>query len=548
MRNKDLIKRISLVLVLYTSILVGLWWRIKIDTIDDAGQLGVWADQQYTETVNLSDLNYQLFDTNGKQLLNYKNKYYAVIDQTAFAKNNLDAKSDNLYALIYILQSYNPQFDLSTVGMDGTNKRLSFEVDEDTYNKLKNIKDIKGFYTYIYSSVDRSEAWKTENLLTNIIDPSGDHKKAQGSIEMDIYNKTRTNETPYIKLNKNIDGRITSQSFLNFNNNVNARLTLDKNIEDKIGDVLNSDKYSKYKQIGVVLMESSTGKILSMSQKDDTQANLNIGARTENGFEPGSMFKTIVEETGIEQKTISLGEKYSCKQKTYSGIYDKCPDKDHGDLNPEDAFIVSCNNIFAQIGDKVGKDNFLNAAKYQGLFSKVLRFDSEVTGDYAQLKDYELSGNLAIGQSMRITPLQAISIPNTIVNGGTYVKPYILDSYVDNNNNIIEKLDTQQYKAINKNTANLMKNEMIKVVKYGTGTAANIDNIEVGGKTGTTTRYDSNSKTSDGWFAGFFKVKNKYYSMVVFVKDINAKNEQAANTAVPIFKDIVLNLNTYLQK
>jgi hypothetical protein len=36
--------------------------------------------------------------------------------------------------------------------------------------------------------------------------------------------------------------------------------------------------------------------------------------------------------------------------------------------------------------------------------------------------------------------------------------------------------------------------------------------------------------------------------MVVFVKDIDTKNEQAANTAVPIFKDIVLSISDYLQK
>jgi cell division protein FtsI/penicillin-binding protein 2 len=295
-------------------------------------------------------------------------------------------------------------------------------------------------------------------------------------------------------------------------------------------------------------MESASGKILSMSQKDDTQANLNLGSKTENGFEPGSIFKAIVEETGFDQKSLSLIDKYSCKQKTYSGIYDKCPDKDHGTLNAEDAFIVSCNNIFAQIGDKIGRNNFLQTAKTEGLFNKVLGFDSEVTGDYAQLKDYELSGQLAIGQSMRITPIQAISIPNTIVNGGTYVKPYIIDAYVDNNNNVIEQQQTQNYKAINKTTASIMKNEMIKVVRYGTAAAAKVENIEVGGKTGTTTRFDKKTKASDGWFTGFFKINDKYYSMVVFVKDIDTVNEQAANTAVPIFKDIVLSVKGYLQK
>lgn len=546
-KNKNF-KRIISLLVFYLILFSTLWWRVKIDTIDDAGKLGVWADLQYSEKVNISELNYSLFDKNGKQLLTYKNKYFAVIDQGAFTKNNLDSKSDDLYALIYILQNYNSSYDLSTIGLNSSDKKINFEIDENTYNKLKGIKGVKGFYTYSYSAVDRSKAWKIENLITNTIDPSGDHKKTQQSLEMQVFNKTKTNQTPYIKFNKDIDGNITSNTVINSESNKNVRLTLDKNIEDKINEVLNTSKYSKYNQISVILMESASGKILFMSQKDDTQANLNLGSKTENGFEPGSIFKTIVEETGFDQKSLSLIDKYSCKQKTYSGIYDKCPDKDHGTLNAEDAFIVSCNNIFAQIGDKVGRNNFLQTAKTEGLFNKVLGFDSEVTGDYAQLKDYELSGQLAIGQSMRITPIQAISIPNTIVNGGTYVKPYIIDAYVDNNNNVIEQQQTQNYKAINKTTASIMKNEMIKVVRYGTAAAAKVENIEVGGKTGTTTRFDNKTKASDGWFTGFFKINDKYYSMVVFVKDIDTVNEQAANTAVPIFKDIVLSVKGYLQK
>lgn len=548
MHKSVIFKRTIYVLIVYLILFSVLWWRVKIDTIDDAGQLSVWADLQYSEKINMSELNYLLFDRNGKQLLTYKNKYYAVIDQGAFTKNNLDTKTDDLYALIYILQNYNPSYDLSTIGLNSSDKKINFEIDEGTFNKLKSIKGVKGFFTYSYSEVDRSKAWKIENMITSTIDPSGDHKKNQSSLEMQVYNKTKTNQGPYIKFNKDIDGNITSKTFLNSENNYNVRLTLDKNVEDKINDVLNNEKYSKYNQISVVLMESATGKILAMNQKDDREANLNLGSKTENGFEPGSIFKAIVEETGFEQKSLSLIDKYSCKQKTYSGLYDKCPDKDHGTLNAENAFIVSCNNIFAQIGDKVGRNNFLETAKTEGLFNKVLGFDSEVTGDYAQLKEYELSGQLAIGQSMRITPIQAISIPNTIINDGNYVKPYIIDAYVDNNNNVLEQQQTEQYKAINKATANIMKNEMIKVVKFGTATAAYINNIEVGGKTGTTTRFDSKIKTSDGWFTGFFKIKDKYYSMVVFVKDIDTKNEQAANTAVPIFKDIVSSINSYIEK
>ena len=48
--------------------------------------------------------------------------------------------------------------------------------------------------------------------------------------------------------------------------------------------MLNSDKNKDFTQIGVVLMEASTGKIKAMVQKDDSKPNVNLGVATNNGF------------------------------------------------------------------------------------------------------------------------------------------------------------------------------------------------------------------------------------------------------------------------
>lgn len=544
--KKQIQKKRIIIFVSFTFVIFAfLWWRIKVRMIDEANKLSVWADSQYTDKIPKCDLNYLLFDKNGKQLLKYKNKYYAVIDTSAFTKNNIETKSDDLYALIYILRNYNNAYDLSKIGLNTESKKINYEIDEITYNKLKNIKGIKGFYTYSTSIIDRSEAWKIENLITNPRNQADNKTKDEKSLEMMIYNKTKFNQYPSIEFTKDIDGNVSSGLFVEPKNNINIRLTLDKNLQDNIKEILNSEKYKNHAQIGVILTESSTGKILAMTQKDDTQPNVNLGSATQNGFEPGSIFKIVVEEAGIERNRLNLGEKFPCNQEIYK-IDDK---KDHGILDAEEALIVSCNNIFAQIGDKIGVNNIIAEAQSQGLFQKVLGFDSEVSGDYVMPKlPGEGAGQLSIGQSMRITPIQAVGIVNTVVNGGTYVKPYIVEAYVDDNNIVKELVKTESYTTLKKTTANNLKNQMIKVVRRGTGTEADIKNIEVGGKTGTSTRMDGNKKTSDGWFIGFFKVKDKYYSMVVFVKDINSESEQASNTAVPIFKNIVLSIYDYLRK
>ena len=63
----------------------------------------------------------------------------------------------------------------------------------------------------------------------------------------------------------------------------------------------------------------------------------------------------------------------------------------------------------------------------------------------------------------------------------------------------------------------------------GTGKLAYVKGLECGGKTGTNTRYgleDSElKKFSDGWFAGYVKKEGKYYSIIVYVHDIDVENE-----------------------
>lgn len=545
-------KRQYVVFGIFITLLSILYFRIVKFQYFKSDKLSVMADSQYSYKEDITDANYQLFDCNGKQLLNYNKKYYAVISPEIFAKNNLDTEQDKILTLMYILRNYNDDYDLSKSGVLSSSQKIYYEIDESTYNKLKDIKGIKGFYTYTYSALEKGEAWKIENLLINTKRTDNNEQKSQDSLEMQINNKTKSNKKPQIIFNRDVNGSIVEEKTELPKNNVNVRLTFDKNIEDKIKEILNNDKNKSFQQIGVVLMEADTGKIKALVQKDDTKPNVNLGVATNHGFFPGSIFKIIVEEAGLDRKTISTTDNFTCR-----GLIELESHSKHGTLTPEEALVVSCNDIFAQIGAKVGFNNFYDNAKSQGIFEKVLGFDSEKQGAF-EVKEPKISdgslGLASIGQNLRITPIEAISIANTVANNGTYVKPYIIDAYVDDNNTELESLSTEQRSVIEKSTANIMKNQMIKVVKKGTAQATYIDNVEIGGKTGSTTRVELSKQAgqpethSDGWFVGFFKIKDKYYSMTVFVQDIDKDKESGGSTAAPIFKDIVNGVSQYLEK
>lgn len=528
-----------------------LYWRIVSFQYVKSGKLSVMENNQYSYIENLTDTNYLLFDCNGKQLIDYTKKYYVVISPEIYIRDNLDTNSDDLLTLMYILRNYNSNYDLSKIGTLNTSQKLYYEVDENTYNKLKLIKGVKGFYVYTYLKSNKGEPWKIENMLTSIRRTDNNKLKSPNSLEMQIYNKTKANQIPKIVFERDINGNIIQTKTELPKNNLNVRLTLDKNIEEKIKGILNNSANRNYKQIGVVLMEANTGKIKALVQKDDTKPNVNLGVSTNHGFYPGSIFKVIVEEAALENNSISLNDRF-----TDRGFYEK-DNGTHQTYTPEQAFIVSCNDVFAQIGSKVGFNNFYNNAIAQGLEQKVLGLDSEERGAF-EVKDAKNSngtlGLASIGQKIRITPLEAISIANTVANNGIYVKPHIIDAYVDDNNNVKEYVNTQQQQLLKKSTANTMKEQMIKVVEQGTAKAALTDNVEIGGKTGTTQRMEISRSTgkvvehSDGWFAGFFRVSGKYYSMIVFVQDINKDTEEGGTTSAPIFKDIVTSISKYLVK
>ena len=197
---------------------------------------------------------------------------------------------------------------------------------------------------------------------------------------MQIYNKTKNNEYTKIRFVKGVNGEISEGKIIKPENNVNVRLTLDKEIQDKVEDILHEEKYKKYDQIGVVLMESSNGKIRAMAQKDDNAYNANLGYPSTNGALPGSIFKVIVDEAGLDTNLIDNNKKYTINPNI---IHRRAIIKEIT-FTVAEALANSSNNIFAQLGWKVGFKNIYNYAEKQGMLSKVLNLQQEEIGKFEE--------------------------------------------------------------------------------------------------------------------------------------------------------------------
>ncbi len=558
--NKYIIKKRIKSLFVIVGVLLSLLALRLYFIMDKSGEeLAAIADAQITIKEPIGELNYNLLDCNGKDLLKYKEKYYFCVISNLFSKNNYNTKLDDLLATNIILKKYNKEYDLINIDVDSFEKVI-WEVDEKTYGELKEIEGVKGVYTYSYKEVnDKYRESSIENIITNPIyykpetNDDGETiyvetKKPQNSLEGEIIKKTLQNG--YVNDIFKIDesGAIENVSTEISKENLDVVLTLDEEIQLRIEEVINDEKYKDNKQIGVIVMESDTGKIRGLAQKDYyNDANIILGTGDVT-FHPGSIFKIIVEEAGLEEKIIDLNKTYYL---VYNDIYD------HFDSYPmkiTEAFIKSSNNVFSQVGEEVTLNIINEYAEKQGLNEKVLNMCSENNGFY----DSNINvGQTSIGQGHGITPIEAISIPNTIINEGKYVKPTIVEGYADSSGNIIEKENIIEKRVISETNANIIKNQMISVVREGTGKKAYSSYIDLGGKTGTAECVDEgdfisiekdydDEEFNELWFAGFFEVNNKYYSMIVFIPHSEEK-VYGGDVCAPIFKDIVENLYTYLQ-
>ena len=151
---------------------------------------------------------------------------------------------------------------------------------------------------------------------------------------------------------------------------------------------------------------------------------------------------------------------------------------------------------------------------------------------------------ISIGQSMNVSPIQMLGAINTFVNDGIYVKPYVIESILDNDDKVVKNYDTKKERIFTQTTSKIVKNGMKEVVLNGTGVNAFVEGVNMGGKTGSAS---SSNNTTHGWFVGYFTIDNTEYTMIVFIPDLVEKKEEnigGGNTAAPIFKDIVLKLNS----
>ncbi|MGL5086089.1 MAG: penicillin-binding transpeptidase domain-containing protein [Clostridium sp.] len=536
-KEAKMINRIRVVVGIFCSVLIMLVGRLYFLQIHPSEMVS--GQMRNNQTESISQMKYNILDTNNKNMLIYNKDYIMVLDTEPFRLNNYEETLEDLMALNFIMKSEDEEFNYTKI-MRSVGKHY-YKISEETYEKVNKLTNIKGIYTYVYDTIDRKEAWKIGNLLSEIGEKD---EVVEGSLEDELNKYIGNNKVPQSEFYLD-DKAVYGNAILDKSNkNNNLKLTINNEWQNNVEEILRGKDYDFLSNVGVVISEAETGRIRVIAQKDDSQANINLGIEA-LGFEPGSIFKVVTEAVALDLGKIHTQDVFNCTGSICSK--DGKP-YGHGALSVEDAIKISCNDVTSKVGELVGYGKIMDYAEKMGLFTRALNLQGKNRNEATGVKPNIDAGitNISIGQTIMVTPLQMAGVYNTIANDGIYVKQTLVEEILDNDDKIVHKFENEPIRVFSQTTAKITQQTLGKVIWEGSGFEAKVKDVEVGGKTGTSTGKD---RADHGWFAGYFVKDEKKYSIVILAPNLPNRHPDGreiggGNTGAPIFKDVVTKLTS----
>lgn len=315
-------------------------------------------------------------------------------------------------------------------------------------------------------------------------------------------------------------------------------------LNPKTGEVLVMVSNPSFNPNPIASLDSETASHRWEDLSKDPQKPL-INRAIQEWYPPGSTFKIVTTAAALESGVADPTTVFNCTGRlklplTTHTIKD-FGGKVHGEISLEDAFRVSCNNTFGELGLRLGKDKLVYYAERFGI-NREIPFELPVTESIIPT-DLDAPGTAlsAIGQKdVRITPLQMALISCAIANDGEIMKPYLVKEIRDYNGKIIRGLDSQKWlTAISPENASIMTEMLKKVVESGTGRAAMIPGIEVAGKTGTA---QVPNGAPHAWFTCFAPADDPQIAVAVVIENGGSMGNDATGgrIAAPVAREIVL--------
>lgn len=322
---------------------------------------------------------------------------------------------------------------------------------------------------------------------------------------------------------------------------IDIKLTIDADVCAEAYSAMNGKKGT------VVVYNYQTGEVICMVSAptyDPTNKPSDINTNTSGKYDgiylnraisgvftPGSTFKVVTAVCAIENIPDIYSRSFTCTGKYKAGSGYVICNGVHGKVNFERALNVSCNSVFAQLANEVGKDKLTETVRALGFGKSVTISKAKTvrsTFDVSNSTKLDL-GWAGIGQyTTLVNPCQMLMFMGAIANGGVAMTPYL----VEESSEIIDQKSKQNTNIkLSAETAEKVKKLLRSNVKnyYSDN---KFPNLEMCGKTGSAEV--SNGK-SHAWFVGFSQRSNFPYAIVVCLENGGI----GYNDAIPVANKVM---------
>ncbi|MEU2116673.1 penicillin-binding transpeptidase domain-containing protein [Streptomyces sp. NPDC016459] len=320
-------------------------------------------------------------------------------------------------------------------------------------------------------------------------------------------------------------------------------------IEPKTGKILAMASTPSYDPASFAGYSSKDEKAWVALEKNKNKPKLNRAIR--EIYPPGSVFKVVTAAAALENGKVTDinaatdtpdGWKIPLSTKEMVNHAKGC-----ANASLKRALEISCNSVFAKLGDDVGRDKMVEMAEKFGFNAEQFTPVRSSASVYDKKADRGGNALSSIGQfNTATTPLQMAMVTAAIANDGKLMKPYMIDQLRAPNLDILKQNEPEEMsQPVSPQNAQLLQQMMESVVTDGTGGKAdlNMAGVKVGGKTGTAQHGDKNAKRPYAWFISYAKTaEGSPVAVAVIVEDSAGTDREdisGGGLAAPIAKAVM---------
>ncbi|ADU41099.1 penicillin-binding protein, 1A family [Helicobacter pylori 35A] len=278
----------------------------------------------------------------------------------------------------------------------------------------------------------------------------------------------------------------------------------------------------------MIVTDTSTGKILALvGGIDYKKSAFNRATQAKRQF--GSAIKPFVYQIAFDNGYSTTSKIPDTARNFENGNYSKNSEQNHawhpsnysrkflGLVTLQEALSHSLNLATINLSDQLGFEKIYQSLSDMG-FKNLPKDLSIVLGSFA------------------ISPIEAAEKYSLFSNYGTMLKPMLIESITDQQNDVKTFTPIETKKITSKKQAFLTLSVLMNAVENGTGSLARIKGLEIAGKTGTS------NNNIDAWFIGFTPTLQ---SVIWFGRDDNTPIGKGATGSVvsaPVYSYFMRNI------